>query len=148
MNRSFPRADHLAGMLISLIGLVALLQGRSYGIGTLGAAGPGFFPVVVGVVMVAIGILIALSRYAAEKDEAEVSIDWRGGSAILLGVLVFIIAGEYLGLAPATFACVLISALGDRTATIRSALILAAAVTVGGVALFSYALQLPFPLFR
>ncbi len=49
---------------------------------------------------------------------------------------------------PATFALVFISALGDRQHTLRSAALLAAGVTVLGVAVFSWALQLQFPLFR
>ena len=49
---------------------------------------------------------------------------------------------------PATFACVLIPALGDRAATVKGSAILAAGVTVFGVALFSYVLKIPFPLFR
>jgi hypothetical protein len=48
------------------------------------------------------------------------------------------------GFIPATFACVYVSALGDRTATWKSALVLAAVVTVFGVAV----LQIPMPLFR
>ena len=51
-------------------------------------------------------------------------------------------------MAPATFACVFVSALGDRTATLKSSLVLAAGVTVFGVLLFSYLLKVPFPIFR
>ena len=56
--------------------------------------------------------------------------------------------GEFFGMAPATFSCVFVSALGDRTATLKSSIILAAIVTVFGCFLFSYVLQLPFPFFR
>jgi len=59
----------------------------------------------------------------------------------------FILFGRYFGLAPATFSCVLIAALGDRDATWRGSIILAAVVTVFGVGLFSYFLQVPMPIF-
>jgi hypothetical protein len=58
------------------------------------------------------------------------------------------IFGEYGGMAPATFACVFISARGDNTATWKSSFFLALGVTFFGCLLFSYVLKVPFPLFR
>ena len=72
---------------------------------------------------------------------------WLGWACILAGPLMFIIFGTF-GFIPATFACVFVSALGDRTATWKSALVLAVVVTVFGVAVFSYLLQIPMPLFK
>jgi uncharacterized protein (DUF486 family) len=47
---------------------------------------------------------------------------------------------------PGIFMCVLVAAFGDRTATLKSSVLLAAFVTVFGVGLFSYLLQIPMPL--
>ena len=69
-----------------------------------------------------------------------------GWACILAGPLAFILFGSYFGLIPGTFACVFVSALGDREATIKSSAILAAVITVFGVGLFSYLLQIPMPL--
>jgi hypothetical protein len=49
-------------------------------------------------------------------------------------------------MAPATFACVFVAAIGDREATLRSVTVLSAVVTVFGVGLFSYVLQIPMPI--
>ena len=51
------------------------------------------------------------------------------------------------GLVPATFALVFISALGDRTHTLRSALLLSVFVTAIGIVIFSWGLELQFPMF-
>ena len=48
---------------------------------------------------------------------------------------------------PATFAAVFISALGDRTNSVRDAALLAAGITIAGVLIFSLGLKLSFPLF-
>ena len=48
----------------------------------------------------------------------------------------------------ATFAIVFISALGDRRNTVKSAFLLAAAMVVVCLIVFSWGLQLQFPLFR
>ncbi|MEJ0072041.1 MAG: hypothetical protein WDO24_28685 [Pseudomonadota bacterium] len=58
----------------------------------------------------------------------------------------FVVFGQH-GLAPGSFACVFVSALGDRTATWKSSLVLAVAVTTFGVILFCYVLQIPMPVF-
>jgi hypothetical protein len=76
------------------------------------------------------------------------SMEWRGWGCILAGPICFIIFGEFFGLMPATFSCVFVSALGDRTATLKNSLLLATGVTLGGAFLFSYVLKVPFPLFR
>jgi hypothetical protein len=50
-------------------------------------------------------------------------------------------------MAPGTFACVFVAAAGDRTQTWLSLLVLPTVVTIFGVALFSYFLQVPMPIF-
>ena len=51
-------------------------------------------------------------------------------------------------MAPATFACVFVSAMGDRSASWKGSFLLALGITVFGVALFSYILKVPFPMFK
>ena len=68
---------------------------------------------------------------------------WLAWLCILAGPALFVVFGSIGGMAPATFACVFVAALGDRDATWKSAFILAALVTVFGVALFHYLLQIP-----
>jgi uncharacterized protein (DUF486 family) len=50
-------------------------------------------------------------------------------------------------MAPGTFACVFVAAMGDREATIKNSAILAAVITIFGVGLFAYILQVPMPVF-
>jgi hypothetical protein len=114
--------------------------------------GPGFFPVALGIVLVLIGITIAGTSLTGGGDDEESTLpahaDWRGWLCIIAGPLLFIVFGKYGGLAPATFACVFVSAMGDRTATWKSAFALALGITVFGVVLFSYILRVPFPIFK
>ena len=74
--------------------------------------------------------------------------EWLGWGCILAGPIFFIILGEFFGLVPATFSCVFVSAMGDRTATWKGSAILAAGVTFVGTLLFTYVLKIPFPMFR
>lgn len=145
------KRDFYAGGLVMLIGIGAVVEARNYPVDTLMRMGPGFFPLVLGILLVVVGVLIAGS--AAGPDEGEVRIlperkEWLGWSCIIASPLVFILLGEHTGMAPAAFGCVFVAAMGDRDATWKSAVLLAAGVTVFGVTLFSYFLQIPLPIFR
>jgi len=135
-----------------LFGLIAAVNGPNYRVGTLMHMGPGFMPTVLGIILVLLGIAIAGTAAAvtAEQDSDEnilpPSPQWLAWLCILSGPLMFIIFGSIGGMAPATFACVFVSALGDREATWKTSLILAAAMTVFGVLLFHYLLQVPMPV--
>ena len=74
--------------------------------------------------------------------------DLRGGICIILGILAFLLFGEYGGLLPATFAIVFISALGDRDNTLTEALLLSLAMCFIAVVVFWWALKLQLPLFQ
>jgi hypothetical protein len=135
-----------------VLGVGAAVIGSGYKFGTLARMGPGFMPVVLGCVLAFMGILIAgVALTSSEPDESRFLPDnpqWFGWLCILGGPALFIILGLYAGMIPAVFACVFVCALGDKTATYKSSLILAAGVTVFGVVLFHYLLSIPFPLLR
>ena len=69
-------------------------------------------------------------------------------SARRTGVLAFIVLGGPFGLGPATFACVFVAAWGDRGATLRGSLLLAAAATAVAAVVFSWLLKFQLPLVR
>jgi hypothetical protein len=142
------RTDYYGGALMLLIGLGAAYVGVGYGTGDLRQMGPGFFPVAVGLVLAAMGVLIALgARRQTAADAPAPPPEWRGWACIVLGVIAFIVVGQYGGLMPATFAVVFVSALGDRDNTVVGAAVLALAMCGVCAAVFWWALQLQFPLF-
>src|SRR5260221_6048622 len=120
------KRDFYAGGLMILLGLGAALEGQNYNIGTMRQMGPGFMPVALGIVLVLIGITIAGTSLAGVADDGEGALpakpDWRGWLCIIAGPLLFIIFGKFGGLAPATFACVFVSGLGDRRPSWKAAL--------------------------
>src|ERR1041385_6020685 len=133
-----------------LIGAVAINEARNYQLGTLQKMGPGYFPIALGALLILLGILIAgtASTGGHEEQEAMPHAEWRGWTCIIAGPVLFVLFGRYLGLAPATFACVFVAALGDRETTLRGALILSACVTAFGILLFSYLLKISMPILK
>ncbi len=148
------KRDFYAGGLMLLLGLGIALKGATYRPGTLMHMGPGFFPTALGVLLIILGITIAATALSpsAEGDDHSESIlpdhpQWWGWFCILMSPVLFIFFGRYFGMAPGTFACVTIAACGDKQATWKSTIVLATVVTVFGVGLFSYFLQVPMPIF-
>jgi hypothetical protein len=154
---SGSKRDYYAGALIALIGAGAAYQGSTYGIGTLAQMESGFFPTAIGAGMVLIGAAIAASGGGSEEaaktgledpHAASTAVDWRGWIAIIAGVSLFMLFCEFVGLLPAIFACVFVSAMGSTTTTWKEALVLAFCVTVFGIVLFAYGLKVQIPIIR
>ncbi len=149
------KKDYYGGTLMVLVGLAAVAAGLQYHTGTLSHMGPGFFPVAVGALLAFVGVLIAVSArgepvaqpQSAGHGHSHAAPDLRGTVCIVLGTLSFLLFGKYGGMIPATFAIVFISALGDRSNSIKQAICLAIAMCVIAAVVFSWLLQLQLPLF-
>ena len=143
--------DYYAGALVALVGAGVAVQSSLYEIGSLTAIGPGFFPMVMGTVLALCGIVIAVNAGIGGEDDHDAIVvergDWRGWLCIVGGLACFIVLAKSVGLFPATFACVFVSALGDRTTTLRAAATLAFGIATFGVLLFYYGLKIQLPPF-
>lgn len=150
VERLVRKKDFYAGGLMIVFGLVMSLKGPSYRLGTLMHMGPGFLPTALGILLILLGIAIAAGSLATADGEEEDILpenrEWLAWACILASPLAFMLFGAYFGMAPGTFACVFVAAMGDRQSTVKGALALSAFVTVFGVALFSYLLQIPMPV--
>lgn len=167
-----PRREVAAGVTMAAIGILVVIESTTYTIGDAARMGPGYFPLLLGAVLAVLGVIIAFSvdpeepekfEAAAAADDATKDIETaalppsrkdvrmarlRGMGCIIGGIVAFMIIGRYGGLVPATFALVLISAMGDLNNRVTSSLVLATAVTIIGTLIFHWGLQLQFPLLR
>jgi len=147
------KRDFYAGGLMVLLGLGIALKGSTYRAGTLMHMGPGFLPTALGILLVLLGITIGITALpsvepGSEQDQRILPEhpQWWAWFCILMSPVLFIFFGHYFGMIPGTFACVFIAALGDKTATWKSTIVLSTVVTTFGVSLFSYFLQVPMPI--
>src|SRR5215475_13297117 len=119
-----------------LLGAGVTLNSTTYKLGTFMHMGPGMFPFMLGIIMTYIGVLIFITGVMTPLEAGErilpESMEWRGWACILAGPLMFILFGYYLGMAAGTFMCVFVSALGDKSSTVRESVLLAACITVAG----------------
>jgi putative tricarboxylic transport membrane protein len=151
IQRLVRKRDFYAGLLMIFFGLVLALKGPSYRLGTLMHMGPGFLPTALGALLICLGIAISVSAIPVPEGEDEDILpehrEWFAWACILCSPLAFMLFGSFFGLAPGTFACVFVAALGDREITLKNAALLSLLISVAGVALFSYVLQIPMPVF-
>ncbi|WP_225028211.1 tripartite tricarboxylate transporter TctB family protein [Xinfangfangia pollutisoli] len=142
--------DLCAGLLFLCIGGFFVL-GAWLGlrIGTTQATGPGFFPAYLGLGLCLLGGVIiwgALRGTALTLREGIGRVPWRGGGLVLAAILFFALAIQPLGALPAILGSTILAAVAPADATWRSALLTAAILTAFCVAVFFYALGLPYPL--
>lgn len=150
--RVMRKRDFYAGLLMVMFGLVMAVHGPSYSLGSLMHMGPGFLPTALGVILIGLGIAIGLTAIGVPDGEDEdllpPSPQWFAWACILASPLLFIAFGTYGGLAPATFACVFVASLGDRNATWIGSILLSILISVFGVLLFHFVLQIPMPVLK
>ena len=142
--------DFWGGSLMLGLGVVVTAQGASYTTGTLSAMGPGYFPVALGVIMALCGVSIAIKGWVAEPAAAakKLPAEWRAWLLMCGSIVAFIVLARYLGLAPATFGLVFLSALADRDNNWQRAALLALAMVVIATVVFWWAFRINLPLFR
>lgn len=145
---TIDRTDAAAGVLFILFGLFFGIQSLGLDLGTAFRMGPGYFPLVLAVVLVIFGGLILFNAIKAGKDSPAIgAIAWRGLLFILPAPIFFGLTVRDLGFVPSIFVTTVIAGLASLKMRPAYALLLAVAVTVFSTLVFSYALGLPFRRF-
>jgi len=138
--------DFWAGMMFMAFGAAAIFFARNYAFGSAARMGPGYFPSVLGGILVALGLITAL-RGLAFAGPAIGRFNWRPLLLVSGSIVLFGAALQGLGLVIAIFLLIIGSALGGHEFKLKEVLILALCLTVGSVAIFIYGLQLQIPMF-
>lgn len=148
METRRSRKDLLAGAIFIGFGLAFGLTARTYEIGTALRMGPGYFPLVLGGLLVMLGVAIAAQSVVGgeERGDATTAVPWRAVVLLVAALLFFGFTVRQLGLAPALFVTVFLASMADRTARVVPALLVAASLTALSVVIFVEALQLRLPL--
>jgi len=142
------RQDFWAGLLLLGTGAAALVLARGYPFGTVLRMGPGFFPRVLGGILVLFGLHIAIR--GLRGDGEAIAGGWSPRALVLLplSMVLFGLLVERAGFVPALAALTFGSAAAGREFRLVEVLLLTVALTALSVAVFVWALGLPYPLFK
>lgn len=141
-SRSKLTPDRLGGVALTFTGLAAAALATEYRIGTLGQMGPGFFPILLGLLLAALGLKISLAPTPTEPRLLPRP-PWRAMVLIALGIGLFAATIDRLGLIIATASMVYVVSYADLRTTWRSAIMLSVTVSTAAVFIFIWLLDLP-----
>lgn len=143
---SFDSTNALCGGILTAVGLFFAWQAFNLELGTAFRMGPGYFPLVLAVILTLLGIVI-LVQSTRVQGEPIGAIALRGMLFILPAPVFFGLTVRGLGFVPSLFFTALIACFASGRMTPLMALALSAVLTAFSVAVFSYGLGLPFQRF-
>ena len=109
--------------------------------------GPGYFPLVLGGLLVVLGVAIIAKAFVAGEGAEIGSVPWRAIVVIVAAILLFGATIRGLGVVPAVFLSALLAGFSGRRPGLVAPVVIAVALTLTSVLIFVVALQLPLPLF-
>jgi len=139
-----PR-DFFAGVIFLLFGLCAVLMGRDYPMGTARQMGAGYFPVVLGALLVLFGSVIGVRSLMVAGEKLE-DIGLRPLLLVLLAIGAFAASVDSMGIVAATILMTVIGAAASPESRWREGVTLTLALLGLSVGAFTYGLGLPFKL--
>jgi hypothetical protein len=108
--------------------------------------GPGYFPLLVGVILAALGLAVVVKGLIAGEVISFGAIPWRAVIVIVLAVVFFGFAVRRLGFVPTSAVTALLTTLASRRMRPLTAVAVAAGLTVAATLIFVVGLQLRIPL--
>jgi Tripartite tricarboxylate transporter TctB family len=137
--------DFLAGLLFIAFGIAALVIGSNYTLGTAARMGPGYFPRILGGLLVVLGAALAL-RALKIKGPPLPRWHWRPVVIVLGSVAAFGLVLNYLGMVVSTVLLIVVSSSASHEFRFREALISGVALAVLAVVVFVLGLKLLLPI--
>lgn len=139
--------DVIAAIVTGGIGLFILTEASSYRLGTLRRMGPGYFPAMIGALMVLLAVIILVTARPSKTHILPERGQIRGVLFLAAAFGAFALTIESLGLIVAVFSAVFLSALANQRTKVPLALMLAAGTSVCCVLIFSVGLGLQMRAF-
>jgi Tripartite tricarboxylate transporter TctB family len=146
------RKDFYSGLMFVCAGLAFAIGARSYSVGEGARMGPGYFPMMLGIVLTILGCFITLNalRGAATDGDPVGRFAWKPivyvlGANLAFGVLLGGLPSIHLpamGMIAAIYALTLIASLAGDQFRLRDVLILATILAVGSYLAFIMLLKL------
>jgi uncharacterized membrane protein YidH (DUF202 family) len=133
-----------AGVVFILIGVAGIVFGQDLATGSAARMGPGYFPMLLSWLIIAIGLVLAVKSVALDGPPVP-AIHVRPLVAIIVAVLAFGALIDRIGLALTAAVLTIGAAYARRDVNLPETLLLAAGLALFTVGIFAYALKQPLP---
>ncbi|PZP92418.1 MAG: hypothetical protein DI587_31705 [Variovorax paradoxus] len=144
--------DFFSGLMFTVVGVAFAWGATTYTVGNGARMGPGYFPLMLGIVMAIIGMIITFTALVTETPDGDKIGKWAWkqvfyilGANFAFGVLLGglpSIGVPAMGLIVAIYALTIISSLAGHEFKLKSVLILATVLAIGSYFAFIWALKL------
>jgi hypothetical protein len=149
--------DFYSGVMFTAVGLTFAIGAFNYSIGNGARMGPGYFPLLLGIVLALLGVAVlfkGLTSRTAEDGDKIGSFAWKPlgfiiGANLLFGVLIGglpAIGLPPMGMVAAIFALTIVASLAGDEFKLKEVLVLSAVLSAGSYLAFIKLLALQFPV--
>jgi hypothetical protein len=147
MNFEFlERKDFWSGMLLIVTGAGAIFIARNYPFGTSLRMGPGYFPIVLGGILIAFGLYIAVMGLRLDAEKLDGSWSLRALIVLPASLVLFGLMIDRVGFIPAMLVLIFGSATASTQFKLVEVLLFSVFLTALCVVVFIWALGLPYEL--
>ena len=139
--------DFFAGLFFIAIGAAAMWISRDYPMGSALRMGPGYFPTVLGGIVVVFGIYVLIKGVI---NNEKVVGNWSLRALIVLPIATWIfgVMMENVGFIPALVVLMYTSSVAGKEFKFLEVTIMAVVMVIVCTGVFIYGLGLPYPLFK
>jgi Tripartite tricarboxylate transporter TctB family len=133
-----------AAVVLVVIGLAGAYFGRDLAFGTAGRMGPGYFPIILSWIIVAVGVILAVRALTIEGPRIE-PVQLRPIVVIIAAILMFGFLISAVGLAISAVLLTILAAYARRDVNLAEAALLGVGLAAFTVIVFVYGLSQPLP---
>jgi hypothetical protein len=140
--------DFWSGVMFVVAGLVFAGFARQYEMGTGQRMGPAYFPTILGLLLVVIGVIVGLQGLGRETPDGKIekfhfdALGWVLGAVVLFGILL-----RPAGLIIALIALIAVSAFGSHEFKWKEVVFLSIGLVLLVLAVFIWGLKLTIPIY-
>lgn len=137
--------DFWSGMMFVLFGLLFMVWSTDYQFGTSQRMGPGYFPTMLGIGQIILGLMVAIPALGKRAEASTVeAIGWRGLFIVLGAVGLYAALLPVLGFVASLIVLVILSAMASPEFNLKETLLSTAVLGVGSYLAFVKGLSLQF----
>jgi hypothetical protein len=139
--------DFIAGLVTGAIGIFIIIEASGYHTGTLRDMGPGYFPMILGSIMVMIALAMVVTAQPGNFRGGFDSGQLRGILFLAAAFIAFALTIERTGMLVSVSLAVFLSSLANRKTTLLAALLLAVVTATACALVFRVGLGLQIEVY-
>ena len=137
--------DFVAGLMFAGFGIGAIVVAANYPLGTAARMGPGYFPRMLGILLILLGAALALRALRLQGSPLP-AWPWRPTVVVLGSVILFGLIVTRAGLALSTVMLIVLASLASHEFRPKEAVISGVALAALAIAVFVIGLKLQLPI--